>query len=186
MSNSFYEKNELERLGIKKIGKNVLISRKASIYNPEEILIGNNVRIDDFCILSGKIKLGSNIHISSFCALYGKYGIELEDCTGMSPRSIIFSATDDFSGDYLIGPMYPEQFTNVVSGKVILKKFSQLAANTIVLPNIIIGEGAVTGALSLVNKNLEPWTINTGIPINRTRPRKKGLLEHYMNFEQNL
>ena len=71
MSNSFYEKNELERLGIKKIGKNVLISRKASIYNPEEILIGNNVRIDDFCILSGKIKLGSNIHISSFCALYG-------------------------------------------------------------------------------------------------------------------
>ena len=82
--------------------------------------------------------------------------------------------------------MYPEQFTNVISGKVILKKFSQLAANTIVLPNIIIGEGAVTGALSLVNKNLEPWTINTGIPINRTRPRKKGLLEHYMNFEQNL
>ncbi len=182
MNTSFYEDFELKELGIKDIGKNVLISRKASIYNPKELIIGNNVRIDDFCILSGKIKLGSNIHISAFCALYGKYGIELEDCTGMSPRSIIFSATDDFSGDYLIGPIYPEQFTNIISGKVVLKQFTQLGSNTIVLPNVIIGEGAVTGAMSLVNKNLEPWTINTGIPINKSRPRKKGLLELYKNL----
>ncbi len=35
------------------------------------ISIGDNVRIDDFCILSGKIELGSNIHISAYCLYNG-------------------------------------------------------------------------------------------------------------------
>ena len=52
--NSFYSKEELKEIGFKKYGENVLISRKTSIYNPEKIIIGNNVRIDDFCILSRK------------------------------------------------------------------------------------------------------------------------------------
>ena len=69
MPSSFYSQKELTSIGFKSIGTNVLISKKASFYSPEEISIGNNVRIDDFCILSGKITLGSNIHISAFCAL---------------------------------------------------------------------------------------------------------------------
>ena len=174
---SFYNPDELKEIGFKAVGENVLISRKASIYSPHKILIGNNVRIDDFCYLSGSITLGSHIHISAFCALYGSYGIELKDYTGMSPKSIIFSATDDFHGDYLIGPIHSENLTHVIGGKVVLEKYVQRASNTIVLPNVQIGEGAVTGAMTLVNHDLDPWTINTGIPVNRSRPRKKGLLE---------
>ena len=52
--NTFYSKEELENIGFAEIGHNVLVSKKASIYKPELIEIGNNVRIDDFCILSGK------------------------------------------------------------------------------------------------------------------------------------
>lgn len=173
---SFYSVDELNTLGLKSFGENVLISRKCSIYSPEKISIGDNVRIDDFCILSGNISLGSNIHISAFCALYGSQGIVLEDYSGMSPRSIIFSAMDDFSGEYLIGPIHPYEFTNVQGGPVVLRKFSQLGAGTIVFPSVEICEGAVTGAFSLVNKSIEEWTINTGIPINKTRKRKKGIL----------
>lgn len=175
MISSFYTKDELLDLGLKKIGENVFISRKTSIYSSHNISIGDNVRIDDFCILSGNIKLGSNIHISAYCALYGSNGIELEDYTGMSPKSIIFSAMDDFSGDYLIGPIHPKEFTNVTGGIVVLKKYSQLGANTIVFPNVTIGEGAVTGAMSLVKSDLQEWTINTGIPINKTKKRSQRL-----------
>lgn len=173
---SFYSEEELKSLGLKSYGNNILISRKCSIYSPTKITIGNNVRIDDFCILSGNITLGSNIHISAFCALYGAEGIILEDYTGMSPRSIIFSAMDDFGGDYLIGPIHPEQFINVRGGVVKLEKFSQLGANTIVFPNVTIKKGAVTGAFSLVNQTLDEWTINTGIPINKSWPRSKGII----------
>jgi hypothetical protein len=86
MSNSFYCENELKSLGLKSFGKNVLISRKASIYSPELITLGNSVRIDDFCILSGNISLGSYIHISAYSALFGKYGIKMNDFSGLSPR----------------------------------------------------------------------------------------------------
>lgn len=174
---SFYTTKELHSLGLKCVGDNVLLSRKCSLYSPEKISIGNNVRIDDFCILSGNITIGSHVHISAYCALYGSMGIELEDFCGISPRGMIFSATDDFGGDYLVGPVHPKYLTHVTGGTVYLKKYSQIGTDCVVFPNITIGEGAVTGAMTLVNKDLEPWTVNTGIPVNRSRPRKCGLLE---------
>ena len=63
--NSFYKKDELKKLGLKHYGNNVLISRKCSIYSPEKISIGNNVRIDDYCILSGNITIKNYVHISA-------------------------------------------------------------------------------------------------------------------------
>lgn len=170
---SFYSADELNTLGLKSFGDNVLISKKCSIYSPEKISIGNNVRIDDFCILSGEIKLGSHIHISAYSALYGANGIEMEDYTGISPRTTIFSAMDDFQGDYLIGPIHTKEYINVTGGKVILRKFSQLGSGSTVFPNIEIGEGAVTGAMTLVNKDLNPWTVNVGIPVTKSWSRSK-------------
>lgn len=174
---SFYSKEELTDIGLKSFGENVLISRKCSIYGASRITIGDNVRIDDFCILSGLITIGSNIHISAFCALYGAKGIELCDYTGLSPRSILFSAMDDFGGDYLIGPVHDFSKTNVQGGRIILNKYSQMGANTIVFPNVEIGEGAVTGAFTLVTKSLDPWTVNVGIPSRIIRRREQGLLK---------
>lgn len=181
MVSNFYTERELQTLGLESYGSNVQISRKVSIYSPEKISIGDNVRIDDFCILSGNISLASNIHISAFCALYGSNGIIIEDYSGMSPRSIIFSAVDDFHGDYLIGPIHKKELTHVVGGTVILKRFVQLGANTIVMPGITVKDGAVTGAMTFVTKDLEEWTINTGIPVNKSRPRKKGVLDIMKN-----
>ena len=175
--NSFYTDSELKELGLKSVGKNVLLSRKASIYSPEKISIGSNVRIDDFCILSGDISIGDWCHISAYCALYGSKGIVMEGFCGISPRSVVLSATDDYGGDFLIGPHYPKELTNVTGGTVYLKKYSQIGTNCVVFPAITVGEGAVTGAMTLVNKDLEPWTINTGIPVNSSRPRKNGLLQ---------
>ena len=165
--NSFYTDNELKEIGFKNIGQKVFISRKTSIYSPSTISIGNNVRIDDFCILSGNISIGDYVHISAYSALYGSKGIILEGYCGISPRCTILSASDDFSGEFLIGAQFPTEYTNVKGGTVILRKYSQLATNTIVFPDITIGEGAVTGAMTLVNRNLEPCTINTGSSCGR-------------------
>ena len=97
--NSFYTYEELQKMGLKELGENVLISRKASIYSPEHIKIGNNVRIDDFCILSGDIEIGNYVHIAAYVALYGKNGIKIGNFCGCSARTTIYSATDDFSGE---------------------------------------------------------------------------------------
>lgn len=174
---SFYSEEELAGIGFKAVGKDVRISRKASIYGAANISIGDNVRIDDFCILSGHITLGSNIHISAYVALYGGKGITLQDYTGISPRSTIYSAMDDFSGDYLIGPIHPEEKTNVTGGEVVVESFAHIGANCIIFPNLTIREGSVIGAMSLVNRTTKEWTVYTGVPAHALKERRKGLLD---------
>lgn len=173
---SFYSEKELQEIGFKSIGGNVKLSRKASIYSPGSISIGDNVRIDDFCILSGNITLGSHIHISAYVALYGAMGIEIGDYSGVSPKSVIYSAMDDFSGEYLVGPIHPEETTNVTGGLVKIGRFVQIGSNVVVFPNLVINEGSVIGACSLVNKDVEEWSINYGVPCKKQKDRSHGLL----------
>ena len=180
-NNSFYLPAELAKIGFLSFGSNVLISRKASIYSPEEMRIGDNVRIDDFCILSGKIQLGSCIHISAYAALYGQFGIEIDNYSGISPRSTIFSGSDDFSGNHLIGPMVPEQLRYVIGGKVTLEKYVQIGASSNVMPNITLHEGSVIGAMSLVRSDTEPWSVNVGIPSKKIKEREKSIVLKLMN-----
>ena len=52
--NSYYSSEELKKIGLNRIGSNVMISKKASIDSPELVSIGSNVRIDDY-ILIGSI-----------------------------------------------------------------------------------------------------------------------------------
>lgn len=182
--NSFYSEEELKNLGLKSYGNKVLISRKTSIYSAEKISIGDNVRIDDFCILSGNINIGSNIHISAFSALYGSNGISISDFSGISPRTTIFSAIDDFNGDFLIGPIHDESMTNIIGGKVVIEKYVQIGAGSVIFPGLVIEEGSIIGALSLVNLSTCKWTINAGIPSKYIRNRSNNLLKFVENYKE--
>lgn len=182
INTSFLSRSELKEIGFKEIGENVLISRFARFYNIKNSSIGNNVRIDDFCILSGNIVLKDFIHISAYCALYGKGGIFMHSFTGLSPRTTVFSQSDDFSGEYLIGPMVHEKYTNVTSGKVEIGEFSQVGANSIIMPNVNIEDGVAVGALSLVNKSLSSWGVYAGIPASFIKERKKDLIKLKEDF----
>jgi galactoside O-acetyltransferase len=177
MLDSYYTPDEISSIGFKSVGQNVLISRFARFYGIENIEIGNNVRIDDFCILSGKIKLGRYIHISAYTALYGRFGIEMEDYSGFSPRCTIFSATDDFSGDFMIGPMIDSRYTNVTGGKVSIGKYSQLGSGCTVFPGVNIAQGVAVGAMSLVSHDLDAWKIYKGIPAVYYKERSRKLLD---------
>lgn len=164
---------ELNALGLRALGENVLISERASLYSPHLISIGSHVRIDDFCILSGEITLGSHIHIGAFCGLYGKFGIHMADYTGLSPRCTLFSATDDFGGDFLISPMSPPELCNVTGGPIRLESFAQIGAHTVILPNVTVATGAAVGAMSLVKRDLDPWSLYAGCPVRRLRDRSR-------------
>ena len=177
---SFYSEEELKEIGLKSYGVKVKISRNAKIYSPESISIGDNVRIDDFCILSGNIKLGSNIHISAYVALYGAGGIIMEDYTGISARSTVYSAMDDFSGDFLIGPVHNSSVTNVQYREVIIEKFSQVGAHCVLFPGVRLEEGCVVGAMSLVNKSIPKWSMYVGQPAKFLKSRNNKLLELFV------
>jgi carbonic anhydrase/acetyltransferase-like protein (isoleucine patch superfamily) len=86
-----------------------------SVYLPELISIGNNVRIDDFVMLSGDIALGNNIHIIPYGALIrgaGGAGIVTGNYSGLSSRVTIYSISDDYSGEFMTNPTIPSNFRN--------------------------------------------------------------------------
>lgn len=181
--NSFYTENELLKMGFASLGKNVLLSRKSSIYSPSKITIGDNVRIDDFCILSGRITLGSYIHIAAYSSLFGgTEGIIMEDFSGLSSRVSIYAVSDDYSGKSLTNPTTPDKYKKLHSGRVIIGKHAIIGASSIILPNVEIKEGTAVGALSLVNKDLEEWSIYAGNPIKKIKERSKDLLELEKEF----
>jgi len=176
MKDSFLTQEELKDLNFKSIGKNVKISRKASIYWPENMIIGDNVRIDDFCFLSGKIQLGSFIHISAFCTLIGTSGIYMEDFSGISGYVALYSASEDYGGGYLTNPTVPVKYRLFIKGPIILQKHVVVGLKSVILPNVTLGEGAAIGAMSLVTKSLEGWKIYYGVPVKFLKDRKKDLL----------
>lgn len=178
--NSFYSMDELKALGVNFTGdgSTVLISKKVSIYGANNITIGNNVRIDDFCILSGKIVIGNYVHVAAYTALFaGDNGIVLEDFVGVSSRCAIYAASDDYSGCALTNPTIPIEYRNVIGGAVVLKKHALVGSGCTVLPDLVIGEGVSVGSMSLVNKSLEEWSIYVGIPCKKIKERNKQLLE---------
>lgn len=174
---SFYSETELSELGLKSYGKHVLISKKCSLYSPQNMVIGDDVRIDDFCILSGTITIGSHVHIAAYCVLYGTFGIVIQDYSGLSARCTLYSQTDDFSGEFLVGAQFNEKQRNVQGGKIIIERFCQVGANSVILPDITIKEGVAIGALSLVKTSLHSWSIYAGIPVKKIKARSKKMIQ---------
>lgn len=184
--NSFYTTEELYQIGFKSLGgENILISRKASIYGAENIRIADHVRIDDFCILSGRITLGKYIHISAYTALYGgDEGIILKDFAAISSKCAVYASTDDYSGEAMANPMVSEQYRNVSGGAVVLEKHVLIGSGCTILPNINIQEGTAVGSMSLVNRSLDSWGIYVGIPCRRIKERSKKILNMEQDFTQ--
>lgn len=183
MTSNFYNYDELKNFGFKAVGERVLISRKASIYGLENIELGSNIRIDDFCVLSGKIKIGNYVHVGVYTSLCGgSKGIVLEDFVNLSRKIEIFAVSDDFSGASMTNPTIPDGYKNVLEAEVILKKHVLVGAGSIILPGVILKEGSAVGALSLVKNNTTSWSINAGIPAKKINDRKKDLLELEKKF----
>ena len=152
----------------------MLISDRAAIYGAERISLGNNVRIDDFCLLSageGGIEIGNYIHIAAYSSLIGKALIRLMDFSGLSSRVSVYSSSDDYSGKSMTNPMVPEEFRNVKSKPVIIGRHVIVGAGAVLLPGIEIGDGSAIGALSLVSKSVEPGVIVSGNPARTVTKR---------------
>lgn len=174
---SFYTEDELLALNFKKIGKNVKISTRAALYRPHEMEIGDNSRIDDFCLLSGKIYIGQNVHLAAFCNVSaGDCFVKFNDFSGLAYGCHVFTGSDDYSGKTLTNPTVPLKYKGLSEANVILGKHVIVGTNSIIFPGTHVADGCSIGAMSIVTKSTEPWSIYIGIPAKRIKARKKDLL----------
>ncbi|MEM9052690.1 MAG: acyltransferase [Bacteroidota bacterium] len=177
---AFLSEKEIERLGFRSFGQNVKISDRASIYNPHLISLGDNVRIDDFVVISPSkepFEFGSYIHIATHCALIGKSALTMKSYSGLSGRVSIYTSSDDYSGAYMTNPTVPKEFTNVTSGSVLLEEHVIIGAGTVILPGVSVRVGSAVSALALVTRDIPNHVIAGGVPCRVIKPRQKGLLE---------
>jgi dTDP-4-amino-4,6-dideoxy-D-glucose acyltransferase len=167
------------------VGRNIQISDRASFYGAERIALGDNVRIDDFCVLSAGergISIGNYVHIAVYSSLMGAGRITFSDFSGLSSRVSIYSSNDDYSGATMSNPTVPGQYTGATHADVFLGKHVIVGCGSVILPGVTLEEGVAVGALSLVNRDCRAFGIYSGNPARRISERTRGLLEMERRF----
>lgn len=142
--------------------KNLRIFEFTKIINPEYVFVGNNVIIDDFCLLYAKedalIEIGSWVHIASFTSLTGG-PIKVGNFCAIASGSRLIAGSDHYKNGALMNPPIPEKYRALNRQGCIMEDYSFLSVNCILFPGVTVGEGAVVGAGSIIRKDLEPWGV---------------------------
>ena len=157
--NKFLNKNQLKRIGFFKIGKGCKISNKISCYDLKGSL-GDNVRIDDYVCLKGKISLKSNVHIARGCTLSGgNKGIFVDSYTNLSNYVQVFSMSDDYIMPFIPGGTLSNanrnKFAKIHNKKVYIGKAVLVGAFSVVLPGSILNNFSSTAAYSVIYKTIK-------------------------------
>jgi len=170
---------QLSEIGFASLGRNVKISDKASLYNVDQIEIGSFSRIDDFCVLSGRIAIGRNVHVTPQSLVSGgRAGAILADFTTLAYGVKVIAQSDDYSGATMTNSTVPTKYKMEVEAPVTIGRQAILGAGAIVLPGVRIGEGCSVGAGSVVLSSVPAWTIVAGVPAKFIKNREQGLLVH--------
>ncbi|WP_427453794.1 acyltransferase [Litorimonas sp. WD9-15] len=174
----FYSQDDLAKLGFKSIGKNVKVSERAAIYGHSQISLGDNSRIDDFCVVSGNVTIGRNVHLAVYSHIAGgRPGVTMEDFSGLAYGAQVFAQSDDYSGGTLTNPTVPAKYKKEIEAPVRLGRHCIIGTNAVILPGVTIEEGTSIGAMSMVTRSTKPWSIYFGVPAKRIKDRSRDLLE---------
>jgi acetyltransferase-like isoleucine patch superfamily enzyme len=167
---------------LKSCGENTFISNNVEIRRPHLVTVGNNTAIDSgfYCTVSADI--GDYVHIAPYItAIGGAKGFwKMDHFATLAAGSRVICGSDDHLGAGLVGPTIPDQFKDDVTyGPVIFEKFANIGTNVVIMPGVVLREGTVVGANSLVTKSTEPWTIYVGNPARPVKVRLRDKMIEY-------
>jgi acetyltransferase-like isoleucine patch superfamily enzyme len=122
-------------------GHNVLIREATRI--GEHVLLGTNTVVDGGCTLGSHVSVQSNVYIPA--------NTVIGDYVFIGPCAVLTNDRYPIRKDYpLRGP--------------ILEKGVSVGANSTILPDVRVGEGAMVAAGALVTRDVPPWSLAIGVP----------------------
>jgi galactoside O-acetyltransferase len=163
----FLSDSALAKLGLRAVGNSCQVDETVIFVNPGGIRLGDGVRIDAFCLLnagSGEIQLDARVHLASHVRLVGGGGIHFGLGSGASSGVCVYSQSDDFTDGFLAHPTVPIELRKITSGRVEVGPLAIIGPNSVVLPGVALGTGAVLGALSLLKDGVPNLEIHAGVP----------------------
>jgi len=150
-------------------GKDVYIESGVVINRPRFVQVGNHVRIKRNTSINlhprdKKSKeillfLGDHVIISEGCFISACNRLVIEENVGVSPNVMIIDNSRK-PGDVVL----PSKEQKLELGYVHIGADSWIAYNACILPNVTIGKHCIIGALSVVNKDIPPYSLAVGSP----------------------
>jgi dTDP-4-amino-4,6-dideoxy-D-glucose acyltransferase len=145
------------------------------ICRPEMVEIGDYSRVCDFAFIWGGrgVRIGKHTDIQVQTVIWGGGELVVGDYVSVGLGSILLTAVYSHKEGLRMVDGLPDDQANALYGKLVIENDVYVGAHCTVLPNIVVGEGAILGAHSLVNKNCDPWGIYVGSPAKKVgeRPR---------------
>ncbi len=186
-------RSKLYPLLLGSVGEGVIFGRNVVLRHPHKLHLGDNIVIDDNCVLDAKgtknqgIFIGNNVFIGRNSILFCKDGdIHIDERVVIGFNCQLFSANVVKLGknvqiaaySYLNGgshdfsrvdiPMMEQERSGM---GIIIEDDVWLAANVKVLDGVTIGRGSIIGAGAVVNKEIPPLSIAGGVPAKLIRKR---------------
>ena len=138
------------------IDDGVSIGNNTKIWHFSHILsgsnIGSNCSFGQNCVVGPKVNIGNGVKVQNNISIYE--GVVVEDDVFLGP-SMVFTN--------VINPrafiVRKEEFK-----KTILKKGCSIGANATIVCGVTIGEYALIGSGTVVNKDVKPFALMVGVP----------------------
>ncbi len=103
------------------------------------------------------LKLGRLTDIGAFTYINAKHGVEIGEAAQIGSHCSLYtvSTIDDKAGPIVLG------------------RNCRIGSHSVVMPGVTVGEDAVVGAFSFVNKDIPAGCLAVGVPVRIIRRRKK-------------
>jgi len=95
------------------------------------------------------LKLGYKTDIGAFTYINAKNGVVIEDFVQIGSHCSLYS----------------ESTIDNKTGQINLKKNCKIGSHSLIMPGVTVGENAVIGAFSFVNRNVPDNVVAAGVPV---------------------
>ena len=138
------------------IDENVVIGDNTKIWHFSHILSGTNIGANcsfgQNCVVGPKVNIGNGVKVQNNISIYE--GVEVEDDVFLGPSMVFTNVTNPRA--FIIRR---EEFK-----KTLLKKGCSIGANATIVCGVTIGEYALIGSGTVVNKDVKPYALMVGVP----------------------
>lgn len=154
---------------LKKYGEGIRLMPLAKIAKPDVVELDDYCRVRDFVFIWGGqgVKIGKYTDVQPHVVVWGGGQLVVGDRVSIGPGSVLLTAVYTHKEGLKMVDGLGEGDAKALYGKLVIEDDVYIGANCTLMPDITIGEGAVIGAGSFINKDAEPWGIYAGSPARK-------------------
>lgn len=160
---------------LRRCGASTRLNPLCKILKPEVVEIGDHSRVCDFVFIWGGrgVRIGDHTDVQPQTVVWGGGELVVGDHVSVGLGSILLTAVYSHKEGLRMVDGLAEDETNALYGKLVIGNDVYIGAHATILPNVTVGEGAIVGAHTMLNKDAEPWGIYVGSPARKIgeRPR---------------